>query len=159
MVRTNQKAPILLFNEADAIFSKRLTNVEDSVDQMMNAIQNIILQEMENIEGIMIATTNLVGNLDSAFERRFIFKIKFDKPGAEVRSRIWKSMVSDLSDEEASRLADEFDSFSGGNIENISRKATIDYVLTASRPSYDSLVKYCREESLTGGESRSRIGY
>ena len=159
MVRKNKICPIMLFNEADAIFSKRLSNIGDSVDQMMNAIQNIILQEMENIEGILIATTNLVDNLDPAFERRFIFKIQFDRPEKEVRKKIWKSMISDISEDDASKLADEFDSFSGGNIENISRKVAIDYVLTANRPSYDSLVKYCQEESLSGRENRSRIGY
>ena len=78
--RSMKNAPILLFNEADAIFSKRFTNVDQSVDQMNNAIQNIILQEMEKFEGIMIATTNLTTNLDKAFERRFFYKIKFDNP-------------------------------------------------------------------------------
>ena len=159
MVRKNKICPIMLFNEADAIFSKRLSNIGDSVDQMMNAIQNIILQEMENIEGILIATTNLVDNLDPAFERRFIFKIQFDRPEKDVRKKIWKSMITDISEEDALKLADEFDNFSGGNIENISRKVAIDYVLTANRPSYDSLVKYCREESLSGKENRAKIGY
>lgn len=159
MVRKNKIIPIMLFNEADAIFSKRLSNIGDSVDQMMNAIQNIILQEMENIEGILIATTNLVDNLDPAFERRFIFKIQFDRPEKEVRKKIWKSMIPDISENDALKLADEFTGFSGGNIENISRKATIDYVLTAKRPSYDSLVKYCQEESLSGREDRAKIGY
>ena len=158
MVRNNKMCPILLFNEADAIFSKRIENIGDSVDQMMNAIQNIILQEMENIEGILIATTNLVGNLDQAFERRFIYKIKFEQPEAEVRGKIWKSMIKNLSDEDATKLAGEFD-FAGGNIENISRKSTVDYVLTGEQPSYDTLVKYCKEESLSGRHNMSRIGY
>ena len=125
---------------------------------MMNAIQNIILQEMENIEGILIATTNLVDNLDQAFERRFIYKIKFEQPEAEVRGKIWKSMIKNLSDEDATKLAGEFD-FAGGNIENISRKSTVDYVLTGEQPSYDTLVKYCKEESLSGRHNMSRIGY
>ena len=159
MVRKNKVSPIMLFNEADAIFSKRLSNIDDSVDQMMNAIQNIILQEMENIEGILIATTNLVGNLDPAFERRFIFKIRFEQPEKDVRTKIWKSMISEISEDDASRLADEFDSFSGGNIENVSRKSTIEYVLTGSRPTYDELVKYCREESLSDKARRNTIGY
>lgn len=159
MVRKNKVSPIMLFNEADAIFSKRITDMNDSVDQMMNAIQNIILQEMEDIEGILIATTNLVGNLDPAFERRFIFKIRFEQPEKEVRTKIWKSMISEISEDDASRLADEFDGFSGGNIENITRKSTIDYVLTGNKPTYDTLVKYCREESLSDETRRKTIGY
>lgn len=59
--------PILLLNEADALLSVRLEKMTTSVDQMANTMQNIILQEMENLEGILIATTNLTNNLDGAF--------------------------------------------------------------------------------------------
>ena len=68
--KNSKLAPILLFNEADAVLCKRNEGATGSVDKMENAMQNIILQEMENLEGIMIATTNLTGNLDTAFERR-----------------------------------------------------------------------------------------
>ena len=64
--------PILLFNEADAVFSKRKDVNNGNVAQTENAIQNIILEEMENLDGILIATTNLADNLDGAFERRFV---------------------------------------------------------------------------------------
>ena len=87
--------PILFFNEADGILTKRtsLTSSNPSIEKMENAIQNIILQEMENLEGILIATTNLTCNLDTAFERRFLFKIEFKKPETEVKAKIWKSML------------------------------------------------------------------
>ena len=65
-------APILLFNEADAIFGIRQEGATRAVDKMENSIQNIILQEMEKLDGILIATTNLTTNLDKAFERRFL---------------------------------------------------------------------------------------
>ena len=73
-------APILLFNEADAIFGIRQEGATRAVDKMENSIQNIILQEMEKLDGILIATTNLTTNLDNAFERRFLYKIRFDRP-------------------------------------------------------------------------------
>ena len=69
-------APILLFNEADAIFGIRQEGATRAVDKMENSIQNIILQEMEKLDGILIATTNLTTNLDNAFERRFLYKIR-----------------------------------------------------------------------------------
>lgn len=69
--------PILLFNEADAVFGKRKEVGSSNIDQTENAIQNIILEEMEKLEGILIATTNLATNLDAAFERRFLFKVRF----------------------------------------------------------------------------------
>ena len=83
-----KNAPILLFNEADAIFNKRNDSAVYAVDKMENAIQNIILQEMETFDGIMIATTNLTNNMDSAFERRFLYKIEFTKPTPNERKHI-----------------------------------------------------------------------
>ena len=155
---SRDKAPILLFNEADAIFTKRIENVEQSVDQMNNAIQNIILEEMENIEGILIATTNLLSNLDPAFERRFIFKVEFKMPEKASRAKIWKSMIPSISEDDAAVLAGKY-SFSGGNIENIARKSTVEYVLSGNEPTLSSLEGYCQEEILDRQENRKKIGF
>lgn len=140
-------APILLFNEADGIFSKRYTHVDSQAEQMGNAIQNIILQSMENFEGIMIATTNLIENLDAAFERRFLFKIEFKKPTPEVRKKIWLSMMPSLGEENASILASHFD-FSGGQIENIARRIIVDNVLYDRSLTGDEILAICDEENL-----------
>ena len=155
----NGNQPILLFNEADAILCKRNEQSARSVDKMENAMQNIILQEMENLEGIMIATTNLTGSLDAAFERRFLFKIEFDKPMPEQRRHIWQEMLPDLSDADALMLAEKYD-FSGGQIENIARKRVIDDVLE-ERDSLDidSIEQCCRNESLNKNEKRATIGF
>ena len=77
---------------------------------------------MESLEGIMIATTNLTSNMDSAFERRFLYKIRFDKPDASVRSLIWQQMIPELTATDATTLAAAYD-FSGGQIENVVRKS------------------------------------
>lgn len=131
--KQSEVIPIMFFNEADALINKRTENIEHSVDKMDNAMQNIILQEIENLDGILIATTNLTSNLDKAFERRFLFKIEFNKPNYEVKAKLWHSMLKDLSDEQAMFLARNYD-FSGGQIENIARKNTIDYILTGNTP-------------------------
>ncbi len=81
--------PILLFNEADAIIGKRKAAGSSSVADTENAIQNILLEELENFNGILFATSNLVDNIDVAFERRFLFKIKFEKPRNENAAKIW----------------------------------------------------------------------
>ncbi len=153
----NKLKPILLFNEADAILGKRMEGAVKAVDRMENSVQNILLQEMETFEGIMIATTNLLGNLDPAFERRFLFKIRFNKPELEPRAQIWKSQFPSLTDEEATSLAKEF-SFSGGQIENVVRKYTIDSVLSGTEGGYEQLAQFCREESV-GKASRNKIGF
>lgn len=150
--------PILFFNEADAIISKRSSNVERSVDKMENALQNIILQEMENLDGILIATTNLTSNLDSAFERRFIYKIELSKPSKEVKSLIWQSMMPELCEYDADELAASYD-FSGGQIENVVRKQTINWVLYGKNASLEDLRTICNEESISNNKTRSRIGF
>lgn len=121
-------APILLFNEADAVLGTRMEGASRAVDKMENSLQNIILQEMEKLEGIMIATTNLTSNLDKAFERRFLYKVKFEKPSMEVRAEIWKSMMKGLKKKDAMILASKFD-LSGGEIENVVRRHTVQSIL------------------------------
>ena len=158
LCRQGAKAPILLFNEADAIFSRRFENVERSVDQMYNALQNIILEEMERLDGILVATTNLLANLDPAFERRFIYKVQFSMPEKESRTRIWESLIPGLSGEDAAVLAGKY-AFSGGNIENIARKSTVEYILSGSAPTLSSLEKNCEAELLNRKAARTKIGF
>ena len=151
-------APILLFNEADAIIGKRQEGAERAVDKMENSIQNIILQEMENLKGILIATTNLAQNLDKAFERRFLYKIKFNKPTLEARMQIWHSMLPDLKEIDVRILAERYD-FSGGQIENIARHYAIDTVLHSDAAcSLEKLIAHCDSERLEQKESH-KIGF
>ena len=145
--KNREVTPILLLNEGDAILSKRITSIDHSVDQMANALQNILLEEMENLTGIMIVTTNMTMNLDTAFERRFLFKIRFEKPGREVKAHIWKSMISNLDEEGSMELASLFD-MSGGEIENVARKATMEYILTGKEPDVEMVKTFAREEKL-----------
>lgn len=157
VVENSRKTPILLFNEADAIIGNRKRGAERAVDKMENSIQNIILQEMENLKGIMIATTNLEENMDKAFERRFLYKVKFAKPDNEQRANIWHSMMPTLDKELVGQLASEYD-FSGGQIENIARKYRVDCILYGKRAvNTKRLKKYCEEETL--GNKVKRIGF
>ena len=147
-VKRAKLTPILLFNEADAIIGKRKNGAENAVDKMENSLQNIILQEMEQLDGIMIATTNLQQNMDKAFERRFLYKIKFDKPTEEARASIWHSMIPDLSDLDIHTLASKYD-FSGGQIENIARHYAIDTILHGQAEDVlPMLIRHCDNERL-----------
>ena len=157
-VKKSEKAPILLFNEADAIINKRQEGAERSVDKMENSIQNIILQEMENLDGIMIATTNLAQNMDKAFERRFLYKIKFEKPTLEARMHIWHEMIPTLSEHDAKALAEKYE-FSGGQIENIARHNAINGILYGDQGNtLESLMTYCDSERLETKITR-KIGF
>ena len=158
MVKKSTTTPILLFNEADAIINKRMEGAQSAVNKMENSIQNIILQEMENLDGILIATTNLAQNMDKAFERRFLYKIKFEKPTLEARMNIWHTMIPTLSETDAKTLAEKYD-FSGGQIENIARHNAINIILHgASGNTFESLMAYCDNERLETKETR-KIGF
>ena len=151
--------PILLFNEADAIIGKRQEGAERAVDKMENSIQNIILQELETLDGILIATTNLAQNMDKAFERRFLYKIRFDKPTAEARAAIWREMLPTLSESDAAKLAERYD-FSGGQIENIARHYAIDAILHGNAvPTAENLASHCDSERINQSPSNKRIGF
>ena len=159
-VENSDRTPILLLNEADAVLGKRneFNNSSRSVDQTANAIQNIILQELENLNGIMIATTNLTQNLDKAFERRFLYKIEFEKPVVEVRKELWKSMLPGLNNSDAKKLAEKFE-FSGGQMENIGRKKSVSTILNGKKLLLPDIIKLCEEENYTKQKSSRPIGF
>ena len=141
----SELAPILLFNEADAIFSKRHVGVNSEVEQMANTMQNILLQNMENFEGILIATTNLSDNFDPAFHRRFLYRIEFKSPSAEVRKQIWRSMLPDMDESNIKAMAERF-SISGGQIENAVRKIMIESILKGRPLNTDEVIAICEDE-------------
>ncbi|MFZ4725284.1 MAG: ATP-binding protein [Paludibacter sp.] len=157
LCKKNAVKPILLFNEADAVLGKRKDNNASNVAQTENAIQNIILEQIEKNEGIIIATTNLVDNLDTAFERRFLFKLKFEMPSVEAKKQIWKNKLNWLDDTQASELSARFH-FSGGEIDNIARKAIINEVITGNRAILTDLVEYCETERLVGKRGK-KLGF
>ena len=86
--------PILLLNEADQFLGTRSTGSISGSQQMYNQMQNIFLEEIEKFEGILIGTTNLIENLDSAFSRRFNYKIEFKIPDKSQRLQIWKNKIN-----------------------------------------------------------------
>ena len=152
--------PILFYNEADGILSKRTSiDTNPSVEKMENAMQNILLQEIETLDGILIATKNLTCNLDSAFDRRFLFKIEFNKPGIEVKEKLWNSMLGEgLSSNEIQCLAARYD-FSGGKIENIARQRTIDYILSGEKATFAKIDAFCQQEIMEKKNERRPIGF
>ena len=106
----------------------------------------------------MIATTNLTSNLDKAFERRFLYKVKYERPTDEARAQIWQTMLPGLSPEDAHTLSAEFD-LSGGEIENIVRKHTVNAILSGHEGvDLQLLQDNCRLERISNN-TRRRIGF
>ncbi len=156
--KEQEKTPILLFNEADAVINKRKDSNSSTVAQTENEIQNILLQEMEDFTGIMMATTNLIDNIDSAFDRRFLIKLELHVPNAYTRQQIIRSSVHHLSDEECRRLAESFE-FTGGVLQNIIRKSYMHEVLHNETPTLDWYTQLCQQENLHQKEARSKVGF
>ncbi len=154
--KTCTRLPVLLFNEADAIFSKRRDVDSSSTSQVQNTIQNILLEELENFQGILIATTNLTHNMDAAFERRFLFKVQFRNPGLAQKAQIWKQKLPHLTNDDCNLLAAQFE-FSGGQIDNIVRKYEINTIIRGDKDDFNGILDFCREETIA--RNRLPVGF
>jgi hypothetical protein len=157
-VACSKKAPILFCNECDAIFGSRLESTRDSVDKMENALQNILLEQMEQMEGIMICTTNLTSSLDKAFERRFLVKLQLPKPNLQARKQIWHEMMPSLTDEQRTILAEKY-AFSGGQIQNVVRRHIINGIVMGDEGvDFASILADCNAETMDRSNGR-RVGF
>ena len=152
-----ENIPILLFNEADALLFKRQDPKENCAD-VNNAILDIMLEELETLDGIFFATTNLALNLDEAFERRFLFKIKFENPTLEAKTSIWMNKLSWLDKTSAIDFAQSYD-FSGGQIDNIVRKIALNEVINGERPAISEIHDMCKCEKIENPNGTKRVGF
>jgi hypothetical protein len=156
--KSSQHTPVLLFNEADAILSKRrnLSN-SSNVGQTENTVQNILLQAFENNEGIIICTTNMIDNLDKAFARRFLYKIEFSKPDKDTRAKLVKLKLGRfLTDDECYRIAASFN-LTGGMLDNVLTKIVTKKCLYGMTATFDDIQEYCRQDMM--GEREQIKGF
>jgi len=143
---------ILVFDDAEALFGKR-TQGDSSTDRHANMdtgnihplphpkhnihntltfshtqrlIKGILLYHMERFPGIVVVTTNLIGNIDEAFFRRFRFVVEFTLPSVSLREKLWRVHLPAKAplhkDVDFPELAQRFN-FSGGVIKNSCFKA------------------------------------
>lgn len=118
VVAVSSVTPILLMNEADQIIAKRHTDLSRSIEKAENIVVDIVLQEMEDMHGILLATTNLADVIDEAFDRRFLFKTHLDNPDADAQAKIWKNLLPELSEQDCAILAQKYD-MTGAQISNV----------------------------------------
>jgi hypothetical protein len=112
---------ILFFDEADALFGSR-TRVSNSHDRYANQEVSYLLQRIEDYNGIVILASNMKGNIDDAFMRRFSSVVHFPFPKSEERLLLWKKAIPDKlrlsADVDMKKLADRYE-MTGANITNI----------------------------------------
>jgi|LakMenE18May11ns_1017448.scaffolds.fasta_scaffold9956334_9 hypothetical protein len=148
-----EQTPILFFNE-DSIFSKRV-EVSHSSDRTHNSMQNILLEQMEQFTGISIVTSNHAEKLDKAFERRFLYKVEFEKPSKETQQKLLRNAFHDVSKETIENTLENY-SFTGGQIYNIRKKYIMQSIINDT--DIDSLfIKLCKDEIKT--KTNSKIGF
>lgn len=119
-VRAEALNVVLLFDEAEGLFSKR-NESKDSHDRFANLQVGFLLQRIETYPGLVILSTNLLGNIDKAFLRRFRVMIEFPFPASEDRLKLWKQIFpADVQldpDVDLQVLADKA-AVAGGHIRN-----------------------------------------
>ncbi|MDD5157401.1 ATP-binding protein [Sulfurimonas sp.] len=154
--------PILLLNEADQFLGARSSGVTSGADQMHNQMQNIFLEQIEKFKGVLIATTNLLENIDKAFSRRFNYKIEFKKPNQEQRLSLWKKMLPVNAPFEENFSVDELATYAltGGQI-NLVIKNTAYRVAVRKNPLFtlDDFKLEIQKEKDASFDSEKSMGF
>jgi len=154
--------PILLLNEADQFLSSRTTAAFSSADKMHNQMQNIFLEQLEKFDGLLIATTNLLETIDSAFSRRFEYKIKFEKPALRERKKLWELKLPKKAEYEdgfdKNRLA-SYD-LTGAQIEVVVKNTALK-VAMRKKPVFktEDFVEEIKKEKSNAFDSENELGF
>jgi hypothetical protein len=166
IVRRVENPPVLLLNEADQFLTTRLNETRSSIDQMQNSLQNLFLEGFERLRGVMIATTNLQDNMDSAFSRRFHLKLELPMPGKDEKTQLWElhlpPTIPRAQDVNLRVLASKFD-LSGGQIKIIVENAATEAAARRGKSrvlKQADLIKYCDVELGSGSiKQATPIGF
>jgi AAA+ superfamily predicted ATPase len=144
-----EKNWILFFDEADALFGKR-TNANSSNDRFANQQTSYLLQRVESYPGVVVLASNLKGNIDTAFSRRFQSMIHFPMPDVEERLKLWQNAFSlgcrleegvDLP-----AIAETYE-ISGGAIINVLRSCALEAIKNDKKTvGYQALLHGIRKE-------------
>jgi SpoVK/Ycf46/Vps4 family AAA+-type ATPase len=146
-----EERAVLFFDEADAIASRRSTSVDHGFQRESNTVVTVLLQELEQYNGVVIFATNLAANFDPAFERRIRTHVLFEMPGEAERDKIWQVQVHPsrtplAADVDFKDLARRYP-VSGGDIRNAVLKAALS---AASAPGPDA-AKRIHQRDLEAG--------
>ena len=128
---------ILFFDEADAILSKRVTNMTQAVDVSVNQTRSVMLMLMNEYQDFIIFATNFIENFDPAFMRRISMHVKFELPDLDCRQRLWRMYIPEElpNNINIDRLAKNYEGISGSDIAN----AMLNAAFKAARQGANSL--------------------
>jgi SpoVK/Ycf46/Vps4 family AAA+-type ATPase len=162
LVKDSGVEPILFLNEADQFLTARSTDTSSSISQMYNQMQNIFLEQIENFDGVLIATTNLLENLDKAFSRRFNYKVEFKPPSIDERVELWKRHLPKGAEFEKDFSVEKLAEFklTGGQIDLIVKNSAYS-VATLDNPLFkmEHFLKEIEREKNSNFESDRVMGF
>jgi len=112
---------LLFFDEADAVLSRRISNLSQAADHGVNSAKSMLLHLLDKFDGTIIFATNLFKNYDEAFLRRILFNIQFQPPDYDMRLQLWNFHLSKSVPKkvEYDKLAEISEGLCGGDIRNI----------------------------------------
>ena len=137
---------VIFFDEADALLSKRVTNMSHSTDVSVNQTRSVLLTLLNDFEGMVIFATNFIANYDPAFMRRIQYHVKFELPDVTLRERLWRMYIPDEMPVRMDfhEIAQKHDNISGSDISNAVLKAA----LRAAKENVDIILQSYFEESV-----------
>ena len=162
LTQKTKTEPILFLDEADQFLGSRSSGVTSGADQMHNQMQNIFLEQIESFDGVLIATTNLLENIDMAFSRRFNYKIEFKKPNKAQRKKLWELMLPKNADFEKDFSIEDLSSYqlTGGQI-NLIVKNTAYNVAVRDTPLFklEDFIAEIQKEKEGSFDSEKSMGF
>lgn len=137
---------IILFDEADALLSKRVTSMTNATDVSVNQTRSVLLTLLDSFDGMVIFTTNFISNYDNAFMRRIPFHIKFELPNDEIRNDIFLKYLTNTIPHNINieQVSKNCDGLSGSDIVN----AIMISAIKTARDDQEELKQLTLEESI-----------
>lgn len=122
-----EKDVIIFFDEADALLSKRVTDMSSSTDVSVNQTRSVLLTLMNDYKGMIIFASNFISNYDSAFLRRIQYHIEFKLPNEELRQKLWKKYIPDImpNNIDIEQISKKYAEISGSDISNAVLRAAL----------------------------------
>ncbi len=146
-----QRDAVIFFDEADALLSKRVTNMTSATDVSVNQTRSVLLNLLNRYRGVILFATNFIQNFDAAFLRRIKYHIQFHLPDEAMRERLWQMYIPAKMPTQASRtdLARKFPGISGSDIANAVFSAAVgaarDRERTVSQARFEDAIRHCLE--------------
>jgi ATPase family associated with various cellular activities (AAA) len=148
---------VLLFDEADALFSKR-TDAKDAHDRYANLETAYLLGALDLYADVAILATNMANNIDDALVRRIDVRVDFPMPDVAARGAMWRRTLgrAPLDGVDFSDIAQRF-VLSGGGIQSAALSAAYAAATGTRAVTELDLVRAARAEFAKAGRVAGRL--